>query len=401
MYSDGDIPRFISPNDPQYIDVDVLKRSLTHEELINAADLYFSQLKDVNPLITKPFSSTSGGASQILSAFSASLNALNLFNGAQVLDFGAGTGWTSRYLAQMGCNVHGLDISNSAILIAEEMKNKLPLYGVSVGELKFGTYDGFKINSKDSFFDRILCFDAFHHVLNQFEILKEFSRVLKPGGLIVLSEPGPNQSRTVAAQSEMRNFKVIEDNIVIEDIENLSKQVGFKDFQVAIYNPIPNFFSVAEFNYILKDNPSEIIKPTLQFMENIRLIRIKKDGTELLTSRSPESLRYHLSGAVDNFQISLQISNVGESVWPKSGIEVGAVNIVMHLSNENHTITDFDFKRFDLGDKEIFPGQTLELVLPIDLRDIPASHVEIDLVSEHITWFYLLGNKPLFIQIAE
>jgi len=41
----------------------------------------------------------------------------------EILDAGCGTGRHSRYLAQMGFNVHGFDISEKAIKIAESDKN--------------------------------------------------------------------------------------------------------------------------------------------------------------------------------------------------------------------------------------------------------------------------------------
>lgn len=47
------------------------------------------------------------------------------------------------------------------------------------GELKF----------KDNFFDLITCFGVLHHIPNVGFIIKEFSRVLKPGGILLLREP--------------------------------------------------------------------------------------------------------------------------------------------------------------------------------------------------------------------
>ena len=44
--------------------------------------------------------------------------------------------------------------------------------------------------------------------------------VLKPGGMVGLSEPGPHHSKTAQSQMEMRQFKVLENDIIIEDIEH-------------------------------------------------------------------------------------------------------------------------------------------------------------------------------------
>ncbi len=41
-------------------------------------------------------------------------------------------------------------------------------------------------------FDAIIMVDAFHHVIDQQQTLKELFRVLKPGGTIVVKEPDIN-----------------------------------------------------------------------------------------------------------------------------------------------------------------------------------------------------------------
>jgi SAM-dependent methyltransferase len=397
MTAGAKVPRFVSPDNPNFIDVNELKVNLSPDELLTSANEYFTQLTDVNPLITKPFSS-GPSTSDLLAGFSASINALEHFNKAKILDFGTGTGWTARYLAQMGCDVFGVDISEGAIGIAWKMLDKLPLYGVA-GKLNFNTYNGKNLNFEDAYFDRIHCFDAFHHVVNQQEIFNEFYRILKPGGRIVLSEPGPNQSKTVASQLEMRNFKVIEDDVIIEDLEVLAHNSGFNNFNVGIYNPIPKFFSVGEFNYLLNKNPAELIKPTLDFMENVRLIRIIKDGYEKLDSLRSESLKCLIEGKMVESNILVKITNNSDCTWLKSGIEVGSVNLVMHLLDEEKNAIEFDFQRFKLRENEILPGDFVELVLPLPKIESEVKFIEFDLVSEHIAWFKFIGNASLILSI--
>jgi hypothetical protein len=203
----------------------------------------------------------------------------------------------------------------------------------------------------------------------------------------------------VASQMEMRNFKVIEDDVIIENLEVLARKAGFNTFEVGIYNPIPKFFSVAEFNYLLDKNPAEMIKPTLDFMENVRLIKITKDGNEVLNSLHSETLKCRIEGEIINSNALVRITNNSDYTWLKSGSEVGSVNLVMHLLDEDKNTIKFDFQRFKLRETEICPGDCVEIVLPLPKFEKQFTYIELDLVSEHIAWFKFIGNEPLILSI--
>lgn len=46
-----------------------------------------------------------------------------------------------------------------------------------------------EIPVRDNYFDAILCIAVLEHVINPVEVVKELTRVLKPGGLLVVSVP--------------------------------------------------------------------------------------------------------------------------------------------------------------------------------------------------------------------
>jgi SAM-dependent methyltransferase len=50
-------------------------------------------------------------------------------------------------------------------------------------------YDGKHIPAKDNFFDSVVMFEVLEHVFNADGLLKEVRRVLKPGGLLLMSVP--------------------------------------------------------------------------------------------------------------------------------------------------------------------------------------------------------------------
>ena len=272
--------RNIEPIDSKkYVNYKDIIKLYSNYELNRFAEEYFSTLLDDNFLILKPFHSIEGLGS-LLGNFAALLDAclleLSPDNRMCVLDFGCGSGWTSRILTQLGMRTWGVDVSISALKIAQKSLRLQPFYSDLQGNLAFQVTDGISLGFANNKFQRIVCMDSFHHVPNQEAVLKEFFRVLAPGGLAILSEPGPNHSRTDQAQYEMLNFKVIEGDIIIEEIEDIAKGIGFESIEVAVYNPIPTFYSVGTFNALISNDEWTLAQLTKNYCSNHRLIRLKK-----------------------------------------------------------------------------------------------------------------------------
>lgn len=102
------------------------------------------------------------------------------------LDAGCGTGTLSRWLAACGCRVVGVDASPGMIAAAKHLTES---YGHS-GRLRFERIDTVeRLGMQDSSFDGLLCSSVLEYVTNPAACLTEFARVLKPGGLLLVSIP--------------------------------------------------------------------------------------------------------------------------------------------------------------------------------------------------------------------
>jgi len=95
----------------------------------------------------------------------------------EILDVGCGPGGNMLFLKEFG-NVVGLDSSNEALKYAREEAYKNLVLGF-VEELPF---------SNDSF-DIVTALDVIEHIENDTQALKEIFKVLKPGGLLLLTVP--------------------------------------------------------------------------------------------------------------------------------------------------------------------------------------------------------------------
>ena len=97
-----------------------------------------------------------------------------------VLDFGGGTGRVAEAIRGRVASVVVADR-------AEKMLNEALAKG-----LKTEVVSALPTRFSDDSFDTILVIEAFHHLPHHEEHLKEFHRLLKPGGMLFLEEPDTN-----------------------------------------------------------------------------------------------------------------------------------------------------------------------------------------------------------------
>jgi len=104
--------------------------------------------------------------------------------GLKVLEYGCGPGSEAFRLAKAGAEVHGIDISQVAIDLADR---KAADRGVAE-RCKFEVMDAESLTFPDDSFDRICGSGILHH-LDLGRAFPQIARVLKPGGRAVFLEP--------------------------------------------------------------------------------------------------------------------------------------------------------------------------------------------------------------------
>ncbi|WP_319760131.1 class I SAM-dependent methyltransferase [Maridesulfovibrio sp.] len=98
------------------------------------------------------------------------------------LDIGTGPGQLAFYLADAGFNVTGLDISSQMIASAQKKAKEMQL------SIDFRTGDAEHLDFADNSFDVIVSRNLIWTLPNPDLALKEWYRVLKPGGRIIVSD---------------------------------------------------------------------------------------------------------------------------------------------------------------------------------------------------------------------
>lgn len=99
-------------------------------------------------------------------------------DGARVLDLGCAFGFGTRLPAKR-FKTYGHDLSAPYI---ERARRSLPGVTFTVGPADAVPYP-------DAFFDAVLLLDVLEHVPDDTAVLREIARVLRPGGMLILSVP--------------------------------------------------------------------------------------------------------------------------------------------------------------------------------------------------------------------
>jgi SAM-dependent methyltransferase len=329
-----------------------------------------------------------------------------------IMDFGAGSCWTSRFLSQLGLSVIAVDVSATALKIGEELYRRHPIIG-NQPDARFVHFDGHSLALADESVDRISCWDAFHHVPNPDQVLKEMARVLKTGGIAGFSEPGPDHSKTPQSQYEMRTNRLIENDVNLDEIWMAAQAAGFTDIKVALFNPKPFLRPLSEFDEYVTgiDSHEGFTEDTRNEMRHRRVFFLFKGEPSLpRDSRQREGLLAELEvevgpgsiAAGESVELHVKAKNVGTATWLPSKARIGAVRFGVHLFDAAGTLIDLDYYRKDLRETEgqsIAPGESVEFVAEVPLPAAGNYTFQCDLVSEGVCWFEHNGSPSVRLKL--
>jgi SAM-dependent methyltransferase len=376
--------------------------------LMKAAENYFRSTKDTVPLMKKPFHDTVEGP-YLLCKTGLLLSGLRLGKGMTVLDFGAGSCWLSRFLNELHCATISLDPSETALKIGRELFSRVPTLSRPIKNPRFLPFDGKEIRLKDGSVDRIVSLDAFHHVPNPRDLLNEFFRILSPGGIVGFAEVGPEHSQSPASQLEMRSFQVLENDLDMQSIWDMARDIGFSQIYFKPFSHPDFFMGFREYMTVSKRKkiPRFFRRHLSRSLREYPVFFLIK-GDYLADSRIPEGLSHRLTLTQDHMRIpvnrtvvlKLGVENSGDSLWLNRSLQdLGTVFIGAHLYRKSGELLDYDFKRWRLK-RPYRPGHKDERDLRLKFREKGTFRLVIDLVSEQVCWFETLGSRPVSLQVT-
>ena len=263
-------------------------------------------------------------------AYIESLN-LKLQKGS-ALDFGCGAGRLTQALCPFFAQCSGVDIAPAMIDLARTLN-------------RYGEKCSYHVNTKSdlslfssNYFDFIYTWLVLQHIEPSYvkEYLKEFLRVLKPGGLLIFQLP----SRRKEPNTPVRHASEINNDTLPAPLPNS----GFK---------------------------AKITVPASQFIFDA--------GSEVT--------------------LILKIQNTSTVVWPFSASEQYLLQIGNHWIDRNGSILLFDDGRTPLP-YAVKPSQEIDLPIKFRVPIKEGTYtLEFDMVQEHVSWFHDRGSETVKVPV--
>lgn len=129
------------------------------------------------------------------------LVAARLCQGARVLDIACGEGYGSFALSRTAASVIGVDISDEAVQHARAA------YSDRADNLQFVAGSAAAIPLGDASVDMVVSFETIEHHDQHEAMVREIKRVLRPGGLVVISSPNKHEYSDVTGYSNPWHVK--------------------------------------------------------------------------------------------------------------------------------------------------------------------------------------------------
>ena len=136
--------------------------------------------------------------------------------GERILDNACGAGELSLKIAERGCVVYGIDLSEKAINSAKRFAEREKI------ACKFEVGNAGDLPYPDGYFDKVVT-----HIEDDIKALKEASRVLKPDGGIVLTVPSLTYLIDDKIKERHRKIAYVVNYYTLETMKNKLEMIGF------------------------------------------------------------------------------------------------------------------------------------------------------------------------------
>jgi 2-polyprenyl-3-methyl-5-hydroxy-6-metoxy-1,4-benzoquinol methylase len=212
---------------------------------------------------------------------------LGLPRGAKILDAPCGGGEVSLELAKFGFEV-------SAVDMVDEL---LPEARAALGG-RFRLADMTRaLPWADASFDLILCVEGIEHLEDAFSFLREMHRLLKPGGILIVSTPN-----TISLRSRMRffgsGFYNCDPRPLEESSRNPMHHIGLRTFPELRYLFHTNGFQLTSVAATHTKPITYAYSVFVPWMWLYTLIAFRKEKSAAQRERNREIRRTLLSSAV-------------------------------------------------------------------------------------------------------
>jgi SAM-dependent methyltransferase len=302
-------------------------------------------------------------------------------------------------------------VSPTALLLAQRLFERDPGTKWSL-KPEFIAYDGRTLPLDNSTVDRVVIYDAYHHVPNPARVLGELRRVLKADGIVAMSEPGRGHTDSESSRLEAATG-VLENELVLEDIAELALSNGFMAAKVIVASNTPLLeIDVRELRAFMGGRGFAAYWKSLCAQLDGHHYILLFAGDPQPTTRQPRRLRAIIRPARtsrsirvrsgDRATIVVLLHNAGDTVWLHEPNEAGWTRFGAHLhrANPSRSLIDFDWLRAPLPHR-VAPRASVRVTASLPPIDAPGEYIiTADLVIEGKAWFAECGSMAVHIRCS-
>ncbi|MCC8145970.1 MAG: methyltransferase domain-containing protein [Bacteroidales bacterium] len=164
-----------------------------------------------------------------------------------VLDFGCGTGTITLRIARNTHKVYGVDVSEGMFKRAQQNKKNQ-----NIGNATFSKITALDEMFEEDFFQVITLFNVLQYIGNRKELFKQFYKLLKPNGLLMVAVPCFGEMNTSATWyvKFLRFIGIMPETyfFTIGEIEKEIVNAGLNKIESVRLSDLPEIFIVAKKN---------------------------------------------------------------------------------------------------------------------------------------------------------
>jgi len=308
----------------------------------------------------------------LLARFVTTASRLDVGINGFIFDLGIGYGWTTEWLVRLGYQVIGVDITRDYILAG------MPRMGQYRPYLLVADVENIPIRSECV--EAVLSYDAFHHLPNRQRAMQELDRILRPGGNIVLVEPGKDHEHHPQSIAVMKQHGILEK--------------GFDRVDLSDYIQSTSLAIVGQY------------KSDTHLQD---IFKVRKNGVFETDSLKPRSLLANIIVEPDSLSakcgvpadVAVTISNLGDTIWlDQTPFDLGDVFLGIDLYDQSKNLVQNKFAKVALT-RHVRPGQQVKLKF-----NLPAIYetghyiLEMDMVANGYLHFKDYAYQPVEIPIT-
>ena len=324
-----------------------------------------------------------------------------------VLEFGAGSGWLSRFLTQMGCRVVLLDVSpdrpadRARALRAAAGAGRAAAAGSSSSSTAGASICPMRASTASSASTRSITRPI------RDAVIREFARILVHGGIAGFAEPGPRHAEAPRSQFESQTYGVVERDVDVHDLWRAAQACGFSDLRMCVFHGLPHHVSLREYEELLAGGPAagRLAGVHAEVPPARAELHARQGGqpdapTAGLTDGLACDIRATLATPAVAGQpvvVDAIVTNTGTATWLASDAPLGGVALGTHLYDASGTLVyvRLPLRAADRSAARDSAGRHRALS-----RDAAAARRRRATGSSwiaspsHVTWFALAGSRP-------